>query len=351
MTCNHDYSRIEKLRNQLDEGEGYLITSRENVRYLNGFGGEGILIISTSEALFITDFRYMLDAKKLCSGFEVFDIRAGIAALIPKNLRKLYIEKSMPFGMYSDYCKKFSSISFEADNGILDTLRKVKTLAEISAIQTAAEIGCRAYENVLNYIRPGVSEKTVAAELEYLMRKYGGEGTSFSTIIASGENSAMPHAMPQDKPIQHGDFVTIDFGCVYDSYCSDMTRTVVIGEASERHIEVYDTVLEAQLKSLNEVRAGVSCRDTDALAREIITEAGYGDCFGHSLGHGVGLLIHEEPRLSSTCADILAKDMVVTVEPGIYIEGFGGVRIEDLVVVTDSLPNILTKTKKDLLIL
>jgi len=342
---------LETLRQHISEGEGFLVISRENIRYLSGFGGEGILIITRSEALLITDFRYIIDAKKAYAHFKAVDSKAGIESLMPKDLRKLYIERRMTFGMYSDYCKKFPDISFESDGGLLNSLRKVKTFTEISSIRSAARIGCCAYEEVLNYIHPGVSEIAIAAELEYLMRKRGGEGASFSTIVASGKNSAVPHAVTQDKPIERGDFVTIDFGCIYNGYCSDMTRTVVVGKPTEKQVEVYDIVLNAQVKALHMVRAGVRCCEADAVARNIIAEAGYGDCFGHSLGHGVGLMIHEDPRLSENCSDILEKDMVVTVEPGIYIEDFGGVRIEDLVVVTHSTPDILTKTKKDLLIL
>ena len=179
-----------------------------------------------------------------------------------------------------------------------------------------------------------MTEKEVAAELEYSMKKHGAEGLSFSTIVASGLHSSMPHAIPTDKPIEKGDFVTMDFGCVYEGYCSDMTRTVVVGKADEKQKEIYEIVRRAQQNCLDHLRAGISGQEADGYAREVISDAGYGEYFGHGTGHSVGLVIHEEPRISPLDRTILRENMIETVEPGIYIPGFGGVRIEDMVVIT-----------------
>lgn len=345
-------NNINKLRNNLKDGEAMLVTGRHRLRYLSGFSGEGSIIITPSDALLITDFRYMTDAKKAWDNFglEVKDISIGIENLMPEGIKKLYIEETMPYGTYLYYCDKFRDIEI-ANNVLIDGLRKIKTNAEIENISHAAGIADRAFEEVLDSIKIGVSERDIAAKIEYLMKKLGADGISFDTIVASGENSAIPHAVPGDRKIKSGDFVTLDFGCIYNGYCSDMTRTVVMGEASDKHIEVYELVLKAQLAALDAVTAHALCKDIDSVARNTITGAGYGENFGHALGHGVGLLVHEEPRLSQKCTEPLKENMVVTVEPGIYIEGFGGVRIEDLVVVTQDKPTILTKTKKDLLIL
>lgn len=344
--------KVETLRRNLDESEGFLVTSRANVRYLSGFAGEGFLIITQTDALLVTDFRYLIDASRFEDSFRIRNISDGLSAIMPKYLKRLYIEGDhMTYSDYLKYQAEFAQIEFVNDEGKITKLRRVKTEDEINAIKKACDIANSAFEAVLSCIKVGVSERDIALEIEYMMRKSGAEGVSFETIAASGENSACPHAVPSDRKIQNGDFLTLDFGCIYNGYCSDMTRTVVIGSESERHIKIYNLVLKAQLAALDVIRPGMVCSEVDAVARNIIAQGGHGADFGHSLGHSVGLQIHEAPNLSPKSRDILEEGMVITVEPGIYVKGFGGVRIEDLVVVRQDKPQILTKAKKDLLIL
>ncbi len=345
-------SKLENLRCGLGETEAFFVSSPANIRYLSGFTGEGYLIITKSEAFLVTDFRYLLDAGRFSSDFVVRNMADGIKAIMPEYVKKLYIEgEHMTYSDFTFYQGQLETVALADDERRITKMRAVKTADEIRAIAAAADIACTVFEDVLDYIKPGISERDIALELEYRMKKNGAGGLSFDTIVASGENSAYPHAVVSDKKLQNGDFVTLDFGCVYEGYCSDMTRTVAVGQVSERQRGIYDLVLCAQLAALEAVKTGAICSQVDAVARDIISGAGYGKNFGHSLGHSVGLQIHESPSLSPKCHDVLQEGMVVTVEPGVYVEGFGGVRIEDLVVVTGGGPQILTKTKKDLLIL
>ncbi|MFY9526018.1 MAG: M24 family metallopeptidase, partial [Limnochordia bacterium] len=231
-----------------------------------------------------------------------------------------------------------------------EELRSIKTEQEIENIRQAAKIGDQAFAELLPKIRSGVSEIEIALELEFLMRRAGASGMSFSPIIASGPQSALPHARPSERILMYGDFVVFDFGCIVNGYCSDMTRTIVIGEPEEQHLLIYDLVLKAQLESLAAVAPGRKGSEIDAIARDIITDAGYGEYFGHGLGHSLGLEIHESPRLSKADHTVLQPGMVVTVEPGVYLPGFGGVRIEDLVVVREDGHEVLTSTFKELYI-
>jgi Xaa-Pro aminopeptidase len=216
-------------------------------------------------------------------------------------------------------------------------------------IKKAEAIGDAAFSEILPYIKPGTTELEVAARLEFIMKMKGVQNLSFPSIVASGINSSMPHAVPSQKKIETGDFVTLDFGCTCEGYCSDMTRTVVVGKASDKHKEVYQLVLEAQMAALDFIKAGYQGKEIDKVARDIIYKAGYEGCFGHGLGHSVGLNVHENPRLSPMEEEIIQEGMTETVEPGIYIKGFGGVRIEDLVVVTGTGCENFTHSPKNLI--
>lgn len=228
--------------------------------------------------------------------------------------------------------------------------REIKDEEEIAKIRAAEKLGDEAFSYVLNFIKPGISELDVAFELEFFMRKNGASGLSFDTIAASGIRSAMPHGVASEKIIEKGDLLTLDFGCVLDGYCSDMTRTVAVGSIDSKGKEIYETVLAAQKAGLEYIAKGKVCSGADAAARKVITEAGYGKNFGHALGHSVGIEIHESPTLSPKCDKILVPGNVVTVEPGIYIENFVGVRIEDLVLITDSGVENFTHSEKELII-
>lgn len=249
---------------------------------------------------------------------------------------------------FKSYKKDFENVEWTAASAEMELLRMVKNDAELSMLRKAEQIGVDAFLNTIPAIKAGVSENEIAAELEYQMRKMGAEGTAFETIVVSGYKSGMPHGKPGGKRLESGDFVTMDFGCVYNGYCSDMTRTVVIGKANSEQKKIYETVKKAQQKGLDSIRAGALCCDSDKAARDVIKEAGYGEYFKHSLGHGVGMLIHELPNLSPRCNIELKENMIVTCEPGIYLQS-GGVRIEDMVRVTESGCENLTKLSKDLL--
>ncbi len=325
--------------------DAILVTDEYNFRYLSGFGGEGILFILKDEKHLITDSRYTLDAKEKATkrGFKVWeytrdntinDILTQIMASHGvKNVG--FEDMNISYREYKKYTEAFKNITFKELGDELETLRMVKSDEELKLLEMAEHIGDMAFNDILPFIKPGISELSLAAEIEYAMKKRGAQGLSFDTIVAAGEGSASPHHVPTDYILKEGDFVTMDFGCRYKGYCSDMTRTVVIGKASEKQKEVYNTVLKAQQCALDELRAGKTGESIDRVARDIISKAGYGKYFGHGLGHSVGLFIHEEPRLSPAEKRTLKSGNIVTVEPGIYIEGFGGVRIEDMVAVTE----------------
>lgn len=338
--------------NQLD---AVLVSKPENCRYISGFSGSsGMLFISAERTCLLTDFRYIEQAQTQAPEFEILRFTGTPYEI----LKQLYHENN------------FKCIGFEGDHLTwethlhvsecfpdvqlisvrLDKLRTIKTEAEIQLIKKAVEIADKAFSEVLGYIKPGVKENDIAAELEYSMRRLGSERPAFGTIVASGSRGALPHGLASSKIIEPGELVTIDFGAVYQGYHSDITRTIAVGAVSQKHKDIYNLVLEAQLAGIEAVNCGRDCGFVDETARRIISEAGYGEYFGHGLGHSVGLAIHEEPRLSPSAAGMqLDAGMTVTVEPGIYIPGWGGVRIEDLVVVTSSGRDILTASSKALI--
>ena len=345
-------NRLEILKDALPDGACFYITSRANIFYYSGFTSEdAALIITRDRQILATDSRYLVQAKTQSPGFEIFNVANGspIKAAAPKR-----IGFESNYLTYAEFKKLETSADgaelFAADNEI-SSPRRIKDEGEIKKILAAEALGDAAFSYVLNIIHAGMTEKEVAYEIESYMRKNGASGTSFETIVASGVRSALPHGTASDKIIENGDFVTMDFGCVLDGYCSDMTRTVVIGRASERQKEIYNVVLSAQKAAIKEISAGKKCSDIDAAARKIIEDAGYGKYFGHALGHSVGIEIHEMPCFSPKSKDLAETGNVITVEPGIYIEGFGGVRIEDVVAISPKYAANLTKSEKDLIII
>lgn len=348
--------RIARIRERL-QAEGadvFLISSPVNRRYLTGFtGSAGLVWVSRTKQAILTDFRYLEQVKAECPGWELVRIENYIDALDElikgENVSSIVFEEEhVTVKQLRDWQERFSSVELKGRSGWVEQLRMRKTPEEIENIRKAAQIGDEAFAELLPKIKSGISEREVALELEFLMRKKGASGVSFAPIIASGPQSALPHARPGDRIFSWGDFVVLDFGCVFNGYCSDMTRTIVIGEPEEKHLLIYDLVLKAQLEALQAVGPGKTGYEIDAIARDIITEAGYGDYFGHGLGHSLGLEIHESPRLSKIDNTVLEPGMVVTVEPGVYLPGFGGVRIEDLVLVTEDGHEVLTSTFKEL---
>ncbi len=349
---------IKNLQLSLTDGGAYIIVSPENRRWLTGFASsDGYLLITKTEAVFLVDSRYIEAAQKQITACE--------AALLTSLTEQLpgYIKNMGITALYTE-AQRLSVADFEkiknlagcpciagGADGAIDSLRRIKTNEEKKKILAAQSIAEKAFDRILDFIKIGVTEREIALELDFYMLKNGAEAVSFETIAVSGKNSSMPHGVPCDKKIEKGDFITMDFGAVVDGYHSDMTRTVAVGEISSKQAEVYETVLNAQLKSLDSLKAGVSCFDADATARDIIKNAGYGAFFGHGTGHGVGIEIHEAPRLSPKSEAILCAGDVVTVEPGIYLPDEFGVRIEDMAFITENGFENLTKSPKNLIIL
>lgn len=350
---------LDNILNEL-KLDAVVITDAYNMRHVSGFrGGEGALYISETQKVLITDSRYTEQAEKESDFTVVEEHREHKREQILKECME---KEGKTGGFHMGYedesllCSQFDKMKEALPVAVwtplkdrIDNLRSIKTEEELKYLAKAEEIGDKAFAKLLPLLKPGMTELQAAAELEYLMKQEGAENLSFSTIVASGLNSSMPHAIPGEKKFEEGDFITFDFGCKYKGYCSDMTRTIVLGKASEKQKEIYNVVLKAQLAALDALRAGVSGSSVDKVARDIITEAGYGEYFGHGLGHSVGLFIHENPRLSPTDDTILQPGMVETVEPGIYVPGFGGVRIEDMVVVTEDGYVNLAHSPKELI--
>jgi len=347
--------RLEELRKKLElKGlDGALICKRENYRYFSGFTGTLAYIIVTSEkAYLLTDSRYVTQAASQAPFFEIIRIQGDALPFIcdvvkEQGIKALGFEET--FVTYDFYVKlktKLGKTELFPLLDIPDEMRAVKDDGEIEAIRKSVEIADRAFEYILAYIRPGIREYEIAAEIEHFMRESGAQGPSFETIVASGWRSSLPHGVASDRRIEKGDMVILDYGAVFEGYCSDITRTVFVGGADSKKLEIYNTVLEAQKRAIERIREGLYSKEIDGVARQHIADAGYGENFGHGLGHGVGLEIHEQPRVSPYSNCKLVRNMVFTVEPGIYIEGFGGVRIEDIVVVKEDGAEILTKAEK-----
>jgi len=327
-----------------------VITDRANVRYLSGFtGSAGYLIISDNERLLITDFRYTEQATKQAKGFEIKDSATfKVKQYAKKFSYTAFEDEAVSYKEYLNLKKNFKRL--EPLGGIIIKMRSVKDKDEIERIRIAEKIGDSAFTHALSVIKVGMTELQIAREIDFYMLSHGAERLSFETIVASGARGSMPHATPSENILKNGDLVVMDFGCVYDGYCSDMTRTVGIGNVCEEFTEAYDTVLKAQLKSLEMIKAGVNCAEVHNAAFNII-DSKYNGMFGHALGHGVGLEIHEQPTFSKRSDYPLPKNAVITVEPGVYIPGKCGVRIEDVVVVTNNGYENLTSSAKDLIII
>lgn len=352
--------RLKKVKVLIDkEGlDGVLVTGSVNRRYLSGFTGTaGYLLITSKDSFIITDFRYTQQAENQCRGFKVIECGRNLWDRLNSLLKEYDIKNlgfedgTVTYRQYRRMEEKFEGVNLVPLVQKMNQIRIIKDKEELESIRTATEISERALEHVKPLIKPGTAEKDISMELEFFMRRSGCSGPAFDFIVASGHRSALPHGVASDKKIRYGDLVTIDFGGIYNGYCSDMTRTFMVGKKNSKQREIYDTVLAAQTEALNGIRAGITGSMADGLARDIIDRAGYGEHFGHGLGHGVGLDIHEEPTLSRTSDTVLQPGMVVSVEPGIYISGFAGVRIEDLVVVTSKGIDNLNRSAKELIVL
>lgn len=353
-------TRYEKAAKLLEAKglDAVLVSDGFNMRYLSGFSGAtGYLLITKKSKTLFTDSRYTIAAQKQAPDYTVVEVgsnRDYCACLneiiSAEQISRLGFEaKHIRYSEYETLKEKLKVQELVPLKGELAALRRIKTEAEIECMSQAEHIGDLAFEEVLHHIKPGVTELEIAAKLEYIMKLNGAEKLSFESIVASGINSSKPHAEPSEKKVERGDFITMDFGCVYHGYCSDMTRTIVLGKADKKQKELYATVLKAQTAVLDMLKPGLKGKEYDKVARDIIYGAGYEGCFGHGLGHSVGLEIHEDPRFSMMEEDVILPGTIMTVEPGIYIPDFGGARIEDMVVITEDGYENLAHSQKDLI--
>ena len=355
-------NNIERIQEILKERglDGLLLTDEKNQRYAAGFAfTDGAVLVGREKAWLITDSRYIEAAEKAAAvGVTVwlYDRERPLMERLKAAIREAGMERlaaedgKLSHREYLAYEQALGMALLPAGE-LMAKLRAAKTEEEIGAMRAAQAIAERALEEVLGLIQPGMTEKQVMAELVYRTLRHGSEGNSFDPIVVSGPNTSLPHGVPGDRVIQRGDFVTMDFGCLKDGYCSDMTRTVAVGEASDEMRNVYDIVLKAQLAGIAVARAGIPGKEIDAAARKIITEAGYGPCFGHGFGHSLGLDIHEAPNANLRGEEPMPVGAVCSAEPGIYLPGRFGVRIEDVMILREGGCDVITKAPKELIIL
>lgn len=352
--------RIESLKAILKDGQAILITDNNNRFYFTNFkSSAGTVVISKYFSCFLIDFRYFEKAKNTIKELDVVlceSLYKQLNSLFKtNNIKEIFVETDnvtiSNFENLKNNLKEFEISSETTVSEHIKKLRSIKSEKETTYISLAQELTDKTFSYILPKIKLGMTEKEIMLDMEFFMRSLGSEGVSFDFIVVSGKNTSLPHGVPTDKKIQNGDFITMDFGAVINGYHSDMTRTVAVGSVTKKQREVYETVLKAQKETLNFIKPNVSCYDVDKTARDIISLAGYGECFGHGLGHSVGLEIHESPACNTRDKTLLQKGMIMTVEPGIYIENEFGVRIEDMVVVTENGCQNLTKSPKELIIL
>jgi Xaa-Pro aminopeptidase len=348
-------TRLENLIKLLPEHglDALLVSQPENRRYLSGFtGSAGVLIITPQRALLATDFRYYQQVKAQAPDFELVQVpqathTALAEAIAGLGARRLGFEsQDLTVATFEQWKSAMPDAEWVPTSGLVERLRVIKDASEVAVMREAIRIADEAMIHIMGWIHPGVTEREIAWELEVHMRTRGAEALSFTTIVASGPNGDMPHAITTERAVQPGDGITIDMGARFKGYCSDLTRSFVVGQPSAKYRHVWETVLQGQLAAEQAIRAGLAGLEADAVARKIIYAAGYEGMFGHGLGHGVGLAIHEGPRASMSSTDTLQTGTIVTVEPGVYIPGWGGVRIEDMVLVTDQGCEVLTQAPK-----
>lgn len=350
-------NRVKIARSLIEtlDTEAFLFTSLPNIRYLTGFtGSDGAFLITPETGCFLTDSRYTTQAASEVQGFPVSEYKGKLDGIVDwlkqEKISRVAIEPdNITVAVLNALQEKVPDVHFVLANTDLELLRIVKDASELDTIASTAQTASKAFYDMLSSIRAGVSEKDLALKLEILMRQGGADATSFDFILVSGERGALPHGKPTDKIIESGELVTFDFGAIVDGYCSDETVTVCFGKSDSRQQEVYSIVKDAHDLAIDAIKPGVSLKELDAIARGFIDKKGYGSYFGHGLGHGVGLEIHEKPVVSPKSEAVAQEGMVFTIEPGIYIPGWGGVRIEDMVAVTSDGCRVLTKVAKDMI--
>ncbi|MEK7215271.1 MAG: aminopeptidase P family protein [Chloroflexota bacterium] len=349
--------RLARLRSKLAEKQydGMLVSQAENRRYLSDFtGSAGYLLITQEAAVLFTDFRYTEQAGLQAKDFTVQQVSGGFENWLTATVRDLNVKRLAFDALHVTYAthqaikKALGELEVELapDEQTVELLRAVKEPSEVAAIEKAQGLTDGAYHHLMGVVRPGMTEVQVAWELEKFIRENGGDGLAFDTIVAAGPNAARPHHRAGETPIREGEPIVLDFGAKADGYCADMTRTICLGPQDDQFKRVYDLVLGAQLTAEALIKSGITGEEADSYARKVIDDAGFGDNFGHSLGHGIGLYVHEYPHVAKRAKNVLEDGMVFSVEPGIYISGWGGVRIEDLVVLENGKPRVLTKASK-----
>ena len=352
-------SRLHRLRQEMTRREldAVLISQPENRFYLSGFNGSaGYLLITGESAALATDFRYTEQAERQAPDYSILQISGAISTWLPELVARLdsarlgFEAGHVSFATHAQLAETLAKIkpglTLVPEQGLAESLRAVKEPTEVELISRAVEMADRAFDEVADSIRPGITERGIAWELERLMRESGSQALPFDIIVASGPNAALPHHKPSDRMIEAGEPIIIDMGARVEGYCSDLSRTLCLGAPDDTFRLVYNTVLEAQSAAIEGIKEGMSGHEADSLAREVISRAGYGEAFGHALGHGVGLAEHEEPRLGPNSAGVLETDMVFSIEPGVYLTGWGGVRIEDLAVMASGRVKLLSKAEK-----
>lgn len=350
--------RLDKLRERM-ESEGLpalLVSDVANVQWLTGFTGSfGMVLATASDAVFITDSRYTIQASEQVAGAEVvtFGSPKTAADTLAEQAKRLGLERlgfetSTPYSTWEQWSQALAPIELVPTTNLLDSLRIVKSDDEVRKIREACKLADACFQHVLRMIQPGAVEYDLGLEIEFFFRRHKA-GIAFEPIVVSGANSARPHGRPSEKRLEPGDFLTLDFGASVEGYCSDITRTVVVGRATPRHKTIYEQVLKAQVAAIDALRPGANGKEVDALARTILDEENLSQYFGHGLGHGLGRAVHDVGRLSSNADQPIEPGQVWTVEPGVYIEGWGGVRIEDDVLVTEGAPEVLTASPKTLM--
>ncbi len=353
-------TNVTRLQNEMKNRKipAILVSDIVNVQWLTGFSGSsGYALVTQDSGAFITDSRYTIQAQVEVSDLEVrwYSSATSLEEFLLEvaqglKISDLKFEDSISYAISKKWQESFKGISMSPADDILKSLRMIKTPDEVARIKRACELADQCLQHVTRMLQPGVSEFDIDLDIEFFFRRNGATA-SFSPIVASGPNSAKPHAHATERKLEKGDFVTLDLGAKLDGYCSDITRTFVIGEASDRHREIYDQVLAAQEASIHAIKPGTPCKDVDAVARQVLAQRDLAQYFGHGLGHGLGRAVHDPGSLSLRSADTVAAGQVWTVEPGVYIDGFGGVRIEDDVFVTEQGPEILTSFPKGLTVL
>ncbi|MFC4651480.1 M24 family metallopeptidase [Lactococcus nasutitermitis] len=350
--------RIENLKAKMarENLESFLITDMKNIYYLTGFSGTaGTIFLTKNRNIFMTDSRYSAMAKEIISGFEIIETRDALAQLpeiiAHENLKTVAFEETVDYAFFKQLSTIVRNIEIFSTSNFLMEFRQIKDEDEIRNIRKACEITDKAFLDVLKFIEPGREEIEIANFLDFKMREFGASGTSFDTIVASGKRSSLPHGVASHKVIEFGDTITMDFGCFYEHYASDMTRTIFVGEANPKIAEIYHVVREANQKLIDKAQAGLTYADFDKIPRDVIEQAGFGKYFTHGIGHGVGLDIHEIPYFGQKMTEKLQTNMLVTDEPGIYLPDLGGVRIEDDLLITENGCEVLTQAPKELIVI